>query len=152
LEEKSLEAPPPPLLTNHSKKGVGEGWGGGDGGRGWDGGGDGGREGADVPVPSSPSALRGRKRRRRRLPREESPMRSRPSRERRPGMQPCGALLTWIRGSWVGSKTNPPTAKCVFLTGGGFDSRVGLVPGAAGFQPDSIPFLGYPNEASPVWP
>jgi hypothetical protein len=25
LEEKSLEAPPPPLLTNHSKKGVGEG-------------------------------------------------------------------------------------------------------------------------------
>jgi hypothetical protein len=58
-----------------------------------------------------------------------------------------GSLLGWTRVDRGWPKTNPNVAKCVFRAAGRIRPRVGSIPPLAGFQPDSTPFPGYPNEA-----
>jgi hypothetical protein len=112
---------------------------------------EGGEEEAYLPFAAklAAGAAREKQHQRRCLPREEeSAMRAvSPV----PGVRWCGSLLAWIRGDWVGSRTNPGIAKCIFWASGGITPRVGLIQRVTGFWADSTANHGYPNEALRGW-
>jgi hypothetical protein len=107
---------------------------------------EGGEEEAYLPFAAklAAGAAREKQHQRRCLPREESAMQAvSPV----PGVRWCGSLLAWIRGDWVGSRTNPGIAKCIFWASGGITPRVGFIPRVAGFWAGCTANHGYPNEA-----